>query len=428
MLPLATTNVWLEGAFHERDFPEEKVRSASKVTEESSRLSKVPRRVGPGPCIAKHCLAANPRPRRPNPVAPPTIMSLSTTVLEHAGWPSQSGTARFVVLVGPRRPSIYSPPAGWSVFTSLGSGHPRRDGWTEAVTPPGTPFSTVVDRPVEKAGGARGVHGGRKWRHIPRPSGSSFAARCADASTPVTWQTWLASLEPYAIEGGVVSLRAPSEFHLRWVNDKFRPIMEEAVTSVFGPEARLVLDARSAPLAPEAEDLEEENEPEPEEEPPHPGRGLPLAPPPRTAWSPSTASRTSSSAPPTASPTPRPSPSPSSPGAVQPAVHLRRCRPGQDPPPAGDRPGTSWSSTHVWPSATPTSEAFFNDFIDGIRRKRMDEFKARLPGAWTSCCSTTCSSLKARSSCSESSSTPSMPCTSTASSSSSAATGPRAAW
>jgi chromosomal replication initiation ATPase DnaA len=64
--------------------------------------------------------------------------------------------------------------------------------------------------------------------------------------TPVTWQTWLAGLEPHAIQGGVVSLIAPSEFHRRWVNDKFRPIVEDAVSSVFGPDTRLVLDARPA--------------------------------------------------------------------------------------------------------------------------------------------------------------------------------------
>jgi len=198
--------------------------------------------------------------------------------------------------------------------------------------------------------------------------------------TPVTWQTWLASLEPYAIEGGVVSLRAPSEFHLRWVNDKFRPIMEEAVTSVFGPEARLVLDARSAPLAPEAEDLEEENEPEPEEEPPPPGRGLPLAPPPADGLVPKYSFENFVVG-------------PSNRFAHAAALAIAE-QPGGQYNPLFIYAGAGLGKTHLLQAIArhvmelhprlavryTTSEAFFNDFIDGIRRKRMDEFKARYRG------------------------------------------------
>lgn len=189
--------------------------------------------------------------------------------------------------------------------------------------------------------------------------------------TPVTWQTWLEGLRPVAIQNGVVSLIAPSEFHLRWVNDKYRPIVEAAVTTVFGPEARLVIDARREPLDDTAED-ESFDEAEPPSPPAPPSRPSPVpglvakytfenfvvGPSNRFAHAAAMAV------------------------AEQPEGHYN---------PLFVYAGAGLGKTHLLqaiahhavtlaPRLTvhyTTSESFFNDFIDGIRRKRMNEFKAR---------------------------------------------------
>jgi chromosomal replication initiator protein len=198
--------------------------------------------------------------------------------------------------------------------------------------------------------------------------------------TPVTWQTWLASLEPSTTEGGVISLRAPSEFHLRWVNDKFRPIVEEAVSTVFGPEARLVLDARTPPLLSDSEDLEEEPEPEAEDEHPPGDRALPLAPPPPDGLVAKYNFENFVVG-------------PSNRFAHAAALAIAE-QPGGQYNPLFMYAGAGLGKTHLLQAIArhvlelhprlavryTTSEAFFNDFIDGIRRKRMDEFKARYRG------------------------------------------------
>jgi chromosomal replication initiator protein len=196
--------------------------------------------------------------------------------------------------------------------------------------------------------------------------------------TPVTWQTWLEGLQPAGIQNGVVSLLAPSEFHLRWVNDKYRPIVEAAVSTVFGPEARLVIDARSGSLFPESEEDDEADtfaEPAPVEPAPAAGRPGPLpglvakytfenfvvGPSNRFAHAASMAV------------------------AEQPGGHYN---------PLFIYAGAGLGKTHLLQAIAhhvatlnprlaihyTTSESFFNDFIDGIRRKRMDEFKARYRG------------------------------------------------
>jgi chromosomal replication initiator protein len=196
--------------------------------------------------------------------------------------------------------------------------------------------------------------------------------------TPVTWQTWLEGLQPAGVQNGVVSLLAPSEFHLRWVNDKYRPIVEAAVSTVFGPEARLVIDARSGPLFPEGEEddgadtFAEAEPPAPSAAAPRPGH-LPglvakytfenfvVGPSNRFAHAAAMAV------------------------AEQPGGHYN---------PLFVYAGAGLGKTHLLQAIAhhaatlnprlavhyTTSEAFFNDFIDGIRRKRMDEFKARYRG------------------------------------------------
>ncbi|HSQ38234.1 MAG TPA: chromosomal replication initiator protein DnaA [Acidimicrobiia bacterium] len=190
--------------------------------------------------------------------------------------------------------------------------------------------------------------------------------------TPVTWQTWLAGLEPHTIQSGVVSLLAPSEFHRRWVNDKFRPIVEDAVSAVFGPDTRLVLDARPAPLFSE---IEEEEEAEPELPP------RPLAAPPVASGLVAKYSFENFVV------------GPSNRFAYAAALAIAE-QPGGQYNPLFIYAGAGLGKTHLLQAIArhvlelhpglavhyTTSEAFFNDFIDGIRRRRMDEFKARYRG------------------------------------------------
>ena len=190
--------------------------------------------------------------------------------------------------------------------------------------------------------------------------------------TPVTWQTWLAGLEPHTIQSGVVSLLAPSEFHRRWVNDKFRPIVEDAVSAVFGPDTRLVLDARPAPLFSE---IEEEEEAEPELPP------RPLPAPPAASGLVAKYSFENFVV------------GPSNRFAYAAALAIAE-QPGGQYNPLFIYAGAGLGKTHLLQAIArhvlelhpglavhyTTSEAFFNDFIDGIRRRRMDEFKARYRG------------------------------------------------
>jgi len=196
--------------------------------------------------------------------------------------------------------------------------------------------------------------------------------------TPVTWQTWLEGLQPAGIQNGVVSLLAPSEFHLRWVNDKYRPIVEAAVSSVFGPEARLVIDARSGSLFPEGEEDDEADtfaEAEPAEPAPTAGRPGPV--------SGLVAKYTFENF--VVGPSNRFAHAAAMAVAEQPGGHYS---------PLFIYAGAGLGKTHLLQAIAhhvatlhprhaihyTTSEAFFNDFIDGIRRKRMDEFKARYRG------------------------------------------------
>jgi chromosomal replication initiator protein len=192
--------------------------------------------------------------------------------------------------------------------------------------------------------------------------------------TPVTWQTWLEGLQPAGVQNGVVSLLAPSEFHLRWVNDKYRPIVEAAVNTVFGPEARLVIDARSGPLFPEGEE-DDDTDTFAEPEPPAPTAALVPVPLPGLV-----AKYTFENF--VVGPSNRFAHAAALAVAEQPGGHYN---------PLFVYAGAGLGKTHLLQAIAhhvaalhprlaihyTTSEAFFNDFIDGIRRKRMDEFKAR---------------------------------------------------
>ena len=252
MLPLATANIGLERTFH------------GAVLEKGEwvgptgygggiPLSKVKPGRGNAGCVAKECLAAAGR-GAPLPGKcwllriPYPTMTFGRSAGARVG-----PTARFVVLVGPLGRFIYSPPAGRPENTSPESDRSRPAGWTEGAAPRGAVSPQLWIGLWRTRRGARRTqveaHSPAEW--------DQFRRTLRGRVTPVTWQTWLEGLQPGGVQDGVVSLLAPSEFHLRWVNDKFRPIVEAAVSSVLGAEARLVIDARTEPLFPEGEEDEE---------------------------------------------------------------------------------------------------------------------------------------------------------------------------
>ena len=185
------------------------------------------------------------------------------------------------------------------------------------------------------------------------------------------WQTWIEPLESSA-ESGRLRVTAPTEFHYRWVGDRYLPVLEETAQKVLGIE--LVLDFR-----------EEPSEPEPAASP-NPSAALQSALPLET-----------------------------------PVVHH-----GGDPRlvpkytfdnfvvgqsnrfahaaalAVAEQPGSHYNPLFIYANAGlgkthllhavghhrleiddsagvryVSSEQFFNEFINGIRRKRMDEFKDR---------------------------------------------------
>ena len=90
---------------------------------------------------------------------------------------------------------------------------------------------------------------------------ADFRSALKSGVSEANWDTWLSRLEPDA-DGDRIVLVAPSEFHLRWVQDKHGDLVEGAYRSVFGTHAEpsyRVNDTMPAeqtlPLAEEGSDL-----------------------------------------------------------------------------------------------------------------------------------------------------------------------------
>jgi chromosomal replication initiator protein len=187
--------------------------------------------------------------------------------------------------------------------------------------------------------------------------------------TPVTYQTWLEDLQPQAVDGNVVRVLAPSEFHLRWVNDKFRPVVEDAVATTYGPGATLVMDARDEPIftGPFEDSIEDDESLLPVDPGVEPDR-------PRVAPKYSFENFVVG---------------PSNRFAYAAAMAIAE-QPGDQYNPLFVYGGAGLGKTHLLQAISlhcrdlhrglnaryVTSEHFTNDFIDGIRRKRMSEFKS----------------------------------------------------
>jgi chromosomal replication initiation ATPase DnaA len=79
----------------------------------------------------------------------------------------------------------------------------------------------------------------RKWAfHVAEPDSSTvewetFHQQVRRRVTPAAWQTWI---EPLAssIDSGSLRLVAPTDFHYRWVGDRYLPALEEAAMDTLG--------------------------------------------------------------------------------------------------------------------------------------------------------------------------------------------------
>jgi len=190
--------------------------------------------------------------------------------------------------------------------------------------------------------------------------------------SPVNWQTWLAPLGVRPNEGSI-SITAPSEFHLRWVREKHLTVLEEAALATFGPIIELTFEIDTTDPAIGDLDLEDE------EEGPPVGTTNPLPEPP-TAERRLQAKYTFENF---------------VVGQSNRFAHAAAMAVAEEPGghynPLFIYGGAGLGKTHLLhavghhalelrPGAVVryvSSENFFNDFIDGIRKKRMDAFKAR---------------------------------------------------
>jgi chromosomal replication initiator protein len=207
--------------------------------------------------------------------------------------------------------------------------------------------------------------------HPAAGSWEQFRQALKNRVTPVTWRTWLESLEQQSVDGNVVRIVAPSEFHLRWVNDKYRPLIQEALTMAYGPSAEVELGATDSPAF-DQPSIDDEPEPEPV---------------PRAAIAHETHGDTKL--------VPKYSfenfvVGPSNRFAHAAALAIAE-QPGGNYNPLFVYGGAGLGKTHLLHAIAQhcgelhphleicylSSEDFFNGFIDGIRKKRMDEFKAR---------------------------------------------------
>ena len=184
------------------------------------------------------------------------------------------------------------------------------------------------------------------------------------------WQTWLEPLVPDFTDG-VLTLSAPSQFHLRWVQDRFLPAIQESGDAVFGTGVGIALETQR----PEVATTDNLTAAMPIEIP-RPPPQVPV----QDRISRLIAKYTFDNF----------VVGPSNRFAHAAAMAVAE-KPGSPYNPLFIYGGAGLGKTHLMHAVghhrreldTPSvikyvsSEQFFNEFINGIRRKRMDEFKAR---------------------------------------------------
>ncbi|MCP3994893.1 MAG: chromosomal replication initiator protein DnaA [bacterium] len=208
----------------------------------------------------------------------------------------------------------------------------------------------------------------------PQPLASqwdNFKKVVQDEVSVGAWQTWIAPLRA-DYGDAALTLEAPSEFHRSWVRDRYLAALRKATETVYGPDIEIRLEVAAATTPP----------PEPSTEPVVPSTPtppqqsrLPMAGDSRLIskytfdnFVVGSSNRFANAA----------------------AMAVAE-QPGSQYNPLFIYANAGLGKTHLLhavghhraelaPGAVVryvTSEQFFNEFINGIRRKRMDEFKAR---------------------------------------------------
>jgi chromosomal replication initiator protein len=194
-----------------------------------------------------------------------------------------------------------------------------------------------------------------------------FQHRLRSQVNTSAWQTWLKPLTPH-LANGVLTLQAPNQFHLQWVEDRFLPAIEESGRRAFGNDTEIALAALETPEEPSELRI------------PRPLQGPPPQPPVQDRDSRLVAKYTFENF--VVGPSNRFAHAAAMAVAEQPGSHYN---------PLFIYGGAGLGKTHLMHAVghhrrelAPrsvvkyvSSEQFFNEFINGIRRKRMDEFKAR---------------------------------------------------
>lgn len=198
---------------------------------------------------------------------------------------------------------------------------------------------------------------------------ADFRAALKAGVSEANWDTWLSRLEPDT-DGDRIVLVAPSEFHLRWVQDKHADLVNGAYRSVFGTDAEPLYRVSDSLPAEQPLPLVEEEPSDESDATPIKATNLinryrfesfVVGQSNRFAWAAAMAV------------------------AEQPGAHYN---------PLFIYGGAGLGKTHLlnavghqalemYPDLVVryiSSENFLNDFIESIRRKRNDDFKSRYRG------------------------------------------------
>ena len=183
------------------------------------------------------------------------------------------------------------------------------------------------------------------------------------------WQTWIEPLKSSA-ESGTLRVTAPTEFHYRWVGDRYLPMLEETAQQVLGIEVVLDFRQEAAPESPAPAATLAAQSALPIETVPLPTTTDPRLVPKYTFdnFVVGQSNRFSHAA----------------------ALAVAE-QPGSQYNPLFIYANAGLGKTHLLHAVGHhrieidstamvryvSSEQFFNEFINGIRRKRMDEFKDR---------------------------------------------------
>ncbi len=195
--------------------------------------------------------------------------------------------------------------------------------------------------------------------------------------SPVTWRTWLSALEFEHLGGSAVRVTAPSDLHLQWVRDKHAELICQALTELLHHPVDIdyaVAESRTLDDGLDDVDLI------PFEIPADESAGPEVGATPSTRVQPNTGKYTFENF----------VVGQSNRFAWAAAMAVAE-KPGAHYNPLFIYGGAGLGKTHLLhavgqhaleldPGQTVryvTSENFFNEFIDGIRRKRMDSFKGR---------------------------------------------------